>query len=404
MTAVREDSGVPSFRVLATSGVFEPGFRGGGPIRSVARIADTVSDAIELSLITRDRDLDAKGAYPGLTGQWISRGRSRVFYLDSNNPIAWVRLWRQLAITKFDLLYVNSLWDPRFTIVPILAARLGLIRARGLLIAPRGQLSRGALRFKGRKKSLFLVAWARFLRSMNAAWHASTDKEAADIRAALPWAMVLVNDNQTALPDAPLAPKVSPDRAPRFVFIGRISPKKNLDLTLTAMLRLTDSIEFDIFGPVEDTNYWKRCQALIERLPDQVKATYGGELPAAKVRATFTQYDAFVFPTLGENFGHVIAESLSASCPVLASAETPWTSVLERGGGNVINSLTGDALARELERWARMTYSQRLEARLAAGDAYRVWRGQVSSANVLDQFRLLVTAPQRDAASTAQAK
>ena len=37
------------FCVLATSAGFEPGFRGGGPIRSVAQIVDTVSDRTDLT-------------------------------------------------------------------------------------------------------------------------------------------------------------------------------------------------------------------------------------------------------------------------------------------------------------------------------------------------------------------
>lgn len=37
-------------------------------------------------------------------------------------------------------------------------------------------------------------------------------------------------------------------------------------------------------------------------------------------------YDLFVFPTLGENFGHVVIESLSAGTPVFMSNTTPWKS------------------------------------------------------------------------------
>jgi len=37
-----------------------------------------------------------------------------------------------------------------------------------------------------------------------------------------------------------------------------------------------------------------------------------------------SDYDAFVLPTLGENFGHVIFESLMSGIPVLISDQTPW--------------------------------------------------------------------------------
>jgi len=38
----------------------------------------------------------------------------------------------------------------------------------------------------------------------------------------------------------------------------------------------------------------------------------------------FSKYDLFFFPTRGENYGHVIAESLSVGTSVLTSDQTPW--------------------------------------------------------------------------------
>jgi glycosyltransferase involved in cell wall biosynthesis len=42
------------------------------------------------------------------------------------------------------------------------------------------------------------------------------------------------------------------------------------------------------------------------------------------VPGTFAQYDLFAFPSRGENFGHVVLESLSVGTPVLVSDRTPW--------------------------------------------------------------------------------
>ncbi len=42
-----------------------------------------------------------------------------------------------------------------------------------------------------------------------------------------------------------------------------------------------------------------------------ITVTYRGKL-IHDVWATFARYDAFVFPTRGENFGHVIAKTLAA--------------------------------------------------------------------------------------------
>jgi glycosyltransferase involved in cell wall biosynthesis len=375
------------FRVLITSAGFEPGFRGGGPIRSVARIVDTVSAETELWLVTRDRDLGSREPYPGLSGQWIRRGRSSVYYLDTRSPGQWLGALRDLRALPLDVLYVNSLWNPCFTMIPVIAARLGLLRAKRVLLAPRGELSPGALAVKRHKKRLFLTWWGPLLRSMNVVWHATSEHEASDIRAVFPRARLEVNANQVALPHEPLAAVAAHDGPVRLVFIGRISVMKNLDLTLSTLAGLSKPVEFDIFGPVEDTDYWSKCKGLMTQTPAHVRVRYGGELAPTEVRRTFSEYDAFVFPTRGENFGHIIAESMSASCPVVCSDKTPWTPVLIAGGGAVAAQLTVESLGSELERFAAMTPSERLRARQAAGNAYRSWRVANDGPNILDQVR-----------------
>ena len=114
------------FQVLVTSATFEPGFRGGGPVRAVAAIVDTIPDQTDLRLVTRDRDFGSSERYPGLSGRWVSRGRSHVFYLDVRKPGQWRLLHRKLRESQYDLLYVNSFWEPTFTVIPIIAAKLKL--------------------------------------------------------------------------------------------------------------------------------------------------------------------------------------------------------------------------------------------------------------------------------------
>jgi glycosyltransferase involved in cell wall biosynthesis len=395
MTGDVRRSELGRFRVLVTSAGFEPGFRGGGPIKSVAHIVDSVSDETDLYLVTRDRDLGSARPYPGLSGRWMRRGRSQVFYLNTHRPDQWLRLWRRLRSVQFDILYVNSLWSPLFTVIPVTAARWHLIRAAKVILAPRGELSPAALSLKARKKSLFLRWWAPVLRKVNLLWHASTEREGSEIKAVFPWAEVAVNVDQVSLPDEPLPATRAHEGPARLVFISRISPKKNLDLTLAALSGLSQPVEFDIYGPVEDGRYWSRCQSLIGQLPSNVLVSYKGELAPADVRATFSGYDAFVFPTRGENFAHVIAESLSASCPVLCSDETPWSEVLEAGGGAVVRHLTAEDLGAELQRFVALTPAERLEARQAAGRAYRSWRPNSVGPNILEEARLTGSASRR---------
>lgn len=376
------------FRVLLTCDFFEPGFRAGGPVRSIAQLLEVVSPSVEVTMVTRDRDLGSTQAYPGLSGRWVRRGRTRICYLDPRRPRHWSMLARELRSTRFDLLYVNSLWASS-SVLPILAARIRLIRVKQILIAPRGELAESALNVKARRKRLFLRVWRPFLRWSRVLWHATNPHEADLIRSTFPWARIETRQNEVSLPPEPLPP-VETGEPVRLVFIGRINPIKNLSMVITALAQMTRPIVFDIYGPLEDRGYWSRCRELARQLPEAVRVTYRGELAPDQVRPTFARYDAFVFPTQGENFGHVIAESLSASCPVICSDQTPWSSVLRAGGGVVLTDLTPTALAQQLDLLANAPAVQRLRTRRAAGEAYRAWRADAVGPNILDRIRLTV--------------
>ena len=45
--------------------------------------------------------------------------------------------------------------------------------------------------------------------------------------------------------------------------------------------------------------------------------------------SVFNKHHVFLFPTLGENFGHVISEALIGGCPVIISDQTPWRNLEE---------------------------------------------------------------------------
>lgn len=370
-----------------TCGAFEPGFRRGGPIKSAAHIVDTVSESVNLRLIVSDRDAGDDKPYPGLSGKWVARRRSRVFYHNHRSWKHWQKLFFDLGKTEFDLLYVNSFLETVFTLVPILAARVGIIRAKRILVAPRGELAPGALSLKTLKKVVYIKVFGLLLRRMKVVWHAATEMEANHIRGIFPWAEVYVNTDQTELPEEPLEPPLSQVAHLRLVFISRISRAKNLEALLEALSRVQLRVDLDIYGPICDSSYWLQCQRIMQGLPGHVSAKYIGELSPEKVRRTFAGYDAFLLPTRGENFGHVIAESLSASCPVICPNTTPWTDVLKAGGGFVLESSLPDAIAEVIEALASADVAERLRHRVRAGAVYRQWRKTTATTNIIDTVR-----------------
>jgi glycosyltransferase involved in cell wall biosynthesis len=110
---------------------------------------------------------------------------------------------------------------------------------------------------------------------------------------------------------------------------------KNLDFALRVLEKVNVPVTFDVYGVVDDQHYWRACQSQINRLPGNISVTYQGVISHELVVPTMRNYDLFFLPTRGENFGHVIPESLAAGVPVLISDQTPWRDLDQQGVGFV---------------------------------------------------------------------
>jgi glycosyltransferase involved in cell wall biosynthesis len=92
-------------------------------------------------------------------------------------------------------------------------------------------------------------------------------------------------------------------------------------------------VDFSIYGPHEDRAYLERCRALAASLPGHITVFWRGAIPPEQVAGVLARQDLFLFPTRGENYGHVIAEALSVGTPVLIADTTPWRDLASAGVG-----------------------------------------------------------------------
>ena len=110
----------------------------------------------------------------------------------------------------------------------------------------------------------------------------------------------------------------------RCVVVSRITKIKNLIFLVHVFSKIDFPCILDIYGPVEDKNYFSTLFDSVGELPKNVKFEYKGHLESSRVSEVISLYDLFLFPTFGENFGHVVFEALSAGTPIIISPNTPW--------------------------------------------------------------------------------
>lgn len=324
--------------ILVFISCYLPGYRAGGPIRTLANMVERLSDTFNFYIVTRDRDLDEVSAYPNITpNSWTAVGKAHVMYL-SPVHISQSRFTTIVNELSPDCIYLNGFFNPRFTQRVLWARRFGRLQNIPVLLAPRGEFSEGALQLKQGKKKLYLKLSRLVGLYRKLDWQASSVHERDDI--SRNYSTVKSNEIHVAMNLAPVdesSPTAHQHRAVhdplRLCFLSRISPKKNLDFALRVLSQVKCDVVFSIYGPKEDADYWKRCDREIQILPDNIQVIYKGEVHPDKVKDELAQHDMFFFPTRGENYGHVIHEALGAGLPVLLSDQTPWKNVAEKGVG-----------------------------------------------------------------------
>ena len=132
------------------------------------------------------------------------------------------------------------------------------------------------------------------------------------------------------------APEAQDEKEPgraRIAFVGTIVPKKGLHRALELLWPDRHRIDLDIYGPIGDPAEWARCRALLDRCEADVRWRAHGAIAHDEVATVLAAADLCILPTLGENYGYVIAEALAAGCPVLISDQTPWRGLAADGCG-----------------------------------------------------------------------
>ena len=260
-------------KVLIFIDWFLPGYKAGGPIKSVANIVRTLQREVDFSIVTSNADFGNSMPYDHIKpNEWILQAEFRIIYLDNKHQ-KHSYLKRLMQEEPYDLIYFNSLFSIKFTLLPLLIYKYSSIKSE-LVVAPRGMLGQGALELKKHKKRLFL-SFAKILGIFNnIRWHASTSMEAAEIKAEFgKKATVQVATNIASLVGDNHFKNLKTPHNTAFFFLSRISPKKNL---LTALLMLskvssTNKVKFDIIGPVEDEKYWQQQKMIILQQSGQLR-------------------------------------------------------------------------------------------------------------------------------------
>lgn len=373
-------------RVVAVfAPLYPPAFRGGGPIRSIAALVVSNPPDIQAVVLTSDQDLGARAPLPVRANEWLmspaASGGGETYYATLKSPLRYWRALLEVRRRRPSVLHFNSFMNPRLTIVPLLLWRIGFWGSARILLAPRGEFGGGALSRRPAKKRLYMALFRALGFPRVTMWHSTAAHETEDIRRM--WgqqALVIERGNDTLL-SATAIPPEAVEGPLRTVFLGRIVEHKGLAIALRALANVTVPVHLDVYGSKEDESYASACESLATALPNHISVTFRGAVAPDNVVGVLAGYEVLLMPTAGENFGHVIAEALSASCVVLTTPETPWTARLLPDAGLILDRAP-DAWSDAIQRLASEDVAQRLARREAASVAYETWTARAREPHV----------------------
>lgn len=360
-------------KVMIFNRYYTPAYLAGGAITTLRNMVDAFREEFEFYIVTSSTDVSVDGRMPNVAvNQWVEVCGAKVQYIDWHD-VSMGRLNSILKEVSPKLIYLNSFFDILFTARILLLRKLHPhLRVIPVLLAPRGEFSKGALKNKFLKKHIYIFLSRLLLVHKGIFWHLSTRTELREFKQGYK-GKVKSSKCFIAL-DVPSAETPTIDSAAkmcdtlRIVFISRIAPKKNLNYAIKLLGELnldqSSSITFDIYGPIDDVNYWNQClESVAFTKSSNLTINYGGPLRPESVVETLSRYDLFLFPTLGENYGHVIFEALSAGLVVICSDKCPWDIIEQYNCGEVIKLEDKEGFKRAVSKYLAMPPDKFLDAR-----------------------------------------
>ncbi len=374
-------------RVLICIDWYEPGFKAGGPIRSVANLVNALKEDYEFYILTSAYDLGESEPYSNvLTNEWFDQEGVFVKYLDRTilNP-GTVR--RNILEINPDMLYLNSLYSKNFTLIPLMTARR---KGIPVVLAPRGMLGEASLQIKSKKKSVFILVSKLMGFYKKVIWHASSEIEAEDIRSKFSAkAKIRIAQN------IPLGQKLKLDKildkkktgTVRFLFVSRIAPIKNLHLAILALKQVVtkQEVSFHIYGNIEDQEYFDSFKDEIRNY-DNVSIEYKGLFSPADLTEVFSNADFLVLPTKHENYGHAIVEAWANACPVIISRNTPWKNLFVQNLGWDVDLKNFDNLVNAMQEAVDLDFTSYIAQCTAS---YNYFKDVISDEEVIKANRNL---------------
>ena len=251
-------------------------------------------------------------------------------------------LWRRQR--DYDLVHIHSI----FSYPTLAASRIAQRLKQPYVVAPHGMVEPWCLSYKAWKKQPYLRLVEHRTLFESAALHALVIEEKRNLRALRLSTPTFVLPNgvdleafSTAHSRQTFESLYPQSRGKRVIlFMGRIDPKKGLDLLVKAFAEVIRDKALEpsclvIAGP-DLVGYREGVEKIIAEENIGHHVIFTGMLTGETKLAALYAADVFVLPSRSEGFSIAVLEALAAGCPVIVTQGCNFPQVAERQAGMII--------------------------------------------------------------------
>ena len=326
-------------KILVFYDHFYPAWKAGGPVQSIANLVRLLGGGYQFFIVCKPHEMGEHTPLAGImANEWNNwEGMASVYYRTYSNG-ARQPLAALIDAVAPDVIFINGLFSLHFNLLPLRAALnyAGKHQRVKVIVSARGMLHPGALSQKPLKKQLFLQLFKLLGWHRKVCWHATDTEELGYIHQVFGTAIRggVAGNFPNLLPCA-AHPAKQPGQLV-MATIALVSPMKNHLLVLKALQRVKARVQWYIYGPLKDPDYWQQCTSVIRQLPAHIQVVYQGPVEPSQVQQVMQQFQLFIMPSKSENFGHALLEALSAGKPVITTTTTPFAALNAAGAGIAI--------------------------------------------------------------------
>jgi glycosyltransferase involved in cell wall biosynthesis len=261
-------------------------------------------------------------------------------------------VWLLKEARNYDVVHLHSAWMFS-SLAGLLAAKLAGTR---VVLMPHESITRfdvakGTM-FKSWAKRVIKLAYSRFLDAI--VFSSELELRDSVVPGMRPRAVALHHPVYDDLRFSPptRARKITPGRL-TVGYLGRLDPKKNIELLLTAVSQLPDTVALRIAGD-GSPRYREQLHRLAERLGLADRVEWIGFIGAEEREPFFGTIDVLAMPSTYECFGMVAAEAIIHRVPSVVTTVSGIAEVIGAHGCGIVVPPTIEAV--------RDAFSQLLEA------------------------------------------